>query len=83
MPRNIDPAVNELDNVYLYNVDDLQGIADDNMRARREDLARCDAPIAENVARFQEWLRRLPPSAPKPCERSGPAGPASTPIASH
>jgi glutamyl-tRNA reductase len=83
MPRNIDPAVNELDNVYLYNVDDLQGIADDNMRARREDLARCDALIAENVARFQEWLRRLPPSAPKPCERSGPAGPASTPIASH
>jgi glutamyl-tRNA reductase len=83
MPRNIDPAVNELDNVYLYNVDDLQGIADDNMRARREDLARCDALIAENVARFQEWLRRLPPAAAKPREQNGSTGPASTPIISH
>ena len=61
VPRNIDPAVNELDNVYLYNVDDLQSIAETNMAARRDDLARCDALIAANVLKFEEWLRRLPP----------------------
>lgn len=83
MPRNIDPAVNELDNVYLYNVDDLQGIADENMRARQEDLSRCDELIAANVAKFQEWLRRLPPGPARDRQHSGPAGSPSTPIASH
>ena len=90
MPRNIDPAVNELDNVYLYNVDDLQGIADSNMRTRQEDLTRCEEMIAANVTRFQEWLRRLPPAAAKPQPQGDatgrtklPPGSPSTPIASH
>lgn len=83
VPRNIDPVVNQLDNVYLYNVDDLQSIADDNMRARREDLTRCDQLIAANVAKFQEWLRRLPPGGSKPNAQGGPADSSSTPIVSH
>jgi glutamyl-tRNA reductase len=61
VPRDIEPAVNDLDNVYLYNIDDLQGIADENMRARQEELAKCDAMVAANVAKFREWLARLPP----------------------
>ena len=41
--------MNILENVYLYNVDDLQGIADDYLKLRREEIARCDEIIAEKV----------------------------------
>jgi glutamyl-tRNA reductase len=50
VPRDIDPAVNALDNVYLYNVDDLQSIADDYLKLRKEEVARCEKIIAEKVA---------------------------------
>jgi len=50
VPRDIDPAVNALDNVYLYNVDDLQGIANDYLNLRKEEVARCEKIIAEKVA---------------------------------
>ncbi len=50
VPRDIDPAVNELDNVYLYNVDDLQGIAAEYLNLRKEEVARCEKIIAEKVA---------------------------------
>jgi glutamyl-tRNA reductase len=50
VPRDIDPAVNELDNVYLYNVDDLQSIADDYLNLRKEEVVRCEKIITEKVA---------------------------------
>jgi glutamyl-tRNA reductase len=50
VPRDIDPAVSNLDNVYLYNVDDLQSIANDYLNLRREEVARCEKIIAEKVA---------------------------------
>ena len=50
VPRDIDPAVSALDNVYLYNVDDLQGIANDYLNLRKEEVARCETIIAEKVA---------------------------------
>jgi len=50
VPRDIDPAVNELDNVYLYNVDDLQSIASDYLKLRHEEVAHCEKIIAEKVA---------------------------------
>jgi glutamyl-tRNA reductase len=49
VPRDIDPEVNFLENVYLYNVDDLQGIADDYLKLRREEIVRCEVIIAEKV----------------------------------
>ena len=49
VPRDIDPAVNKLDNVYLYNVDDLQSIADDYLQQRKEEIAQCEAIIEERV----------------------------------
>jgi len=54
VPRDIDPAVNAIDNVYLYNVDDLQSIADDYVKLRREEVARCEKIIAEKVAALLE-----------------------------
>lgn len=49
VPRDIDPAVNQLEDVYLYNVDDLQGIADDSLRQRKREVARCEEIIREKV----------------------------------
>src|SRR5208282_3699629 len=49
VPRDIDPAVNFLENVYLYNIDDLQSIAADYLKQRKEEIVRCEAIIAEKV----------------------------------
>ena len=49
VPRDIDPAVNFLENVYLYNIDDLQAIADDYLKQRKEEIARCEQIITEKV----------------------------------
>ena len=57
VPRDIDPAVNALDNVYLYNVDDLQSIAADYLKLRQEEVARCEKIIADKVAALLEANR--------------------------
>jgi glutamyl-tRNA reductase len=49
VPRDIDPEVNFLENVYLYNVDDLQAIANDYLRQRQDELARCGSIISEKA----------------------------------
>jgi glutamyl-tRNA reductase len=49
VPRDIDPDVNFLENVYLYNIDDLQAIAEDTLQQRREEMARCEAIIREKA----------------------------------
>jgi glutamyl-tRNA reductase len=49
VPRDIAPEVNFLENVYLYNIDDLQSIADDYLKLRKEEIARCEEIIAEKV----------------------------------
>ena len=50
VPRDIEPEVNFLDSVYLYNVDDLQAIANDYLNQRREEVARCELIIRERAA---------------------------------
>ncbi|MEO7299903.1 MAG: glutamyl-tRNA reductase [Verrucomicrobiota bacterium] len=52
VPRDIEPEVNFLENVYLYNIDDLQAIADDYLKQRREEIARCELIISEKVKRL-------------------------------
>ena len=54
VPRDFDPEVNFLENVYLYNIDDLQAIADDYLKQRKEEIARCEAIIAEKVKTLLE-----------------------------
>jgi glutamyl-tRNA reductase len=49
VPRDIEPEVNFLDNVYLYNIDDLQAIADDYLKQRKDEIALCEQIIREKV----------------------------------
>jgi glutamyl-tRNA reductase len=49
VPRDIEPEVNFLENVYLYNIDDLQAIADDSLKQRQEEVAQCEQIIREKA----------------------------------
>ena len=60
VPRDIDPDVNFMDNVYLYNIDDLQTIAADYLRQRKEEVARCEAIIREKSSGLFGPERRPP-----------------------
>ncbi|HSU60687.1 MAG TPA: glutamyl-tRNA reductase [Bryobacteraceae bacterium] len=57
VPRNIDPAVNGLDHAFLYDIDDLQRLADRNLRARREVAQHAESIVAEEVTRLEAKLR--------------------------
>jgi len=59
VPRNIDPKINDLDNVYLYNIDDLQGIVDANMFERKKEAEKAERIIEEEIEPFFQWLSSL------------------------
>ncbi len=52
VPRDVEPEVNALDNVYAYDVDDIQKVLAENSALRAEAAARAEAFVAEDVARF-------------------------------
>jgi len=56
VPRNFEPAVNELEGLYLYSVDDLSAVVEQNRKARQQDVAKGMEIILENVADFTEWF---------------------------
>jgi glutamyl-tRNA reductase len=58
VPRNVDPAVNDIEGVYLYDIDSLQSVADQALAQRREQTAAAEAIIAEHVKNFEETLTR-------------------------
>ena len=63
VPRNADPALDQLDDVYLYDLDDLAAIADRNAAQRSRDVAKAEAIIEEQQQRFDGWfvaLRAVP-----------------------
>ena len=59
VPRDIDPDVNGLDNVYLYDIDDLREVVEENLAGRREEAAKAEAILDEEVALFSRWLESL------------------------
>ncbi len=59
VPRDIDPDVNRIDNVYLYNIDDLQGIVEINRAERIKEAARAEHIISAEALKFDAWLRTL------------------------
>lgn len=59
VPRNVDPAVSPLDNVFLYTLDSLKTIVDQNLARRRREIPRVEAIVDEELERFFRWTRAL------------------------
>jgi glutamyl-tRNA reductase len=59
VPRDVDPAVGELDDVYLYNIDDLQEVVEKSLAGRQAEAARVEELVEEDLRKFQVWLRGL------------------------
>ncbi len=59
VPRNIDPAVNQLENVYLYDMDDLQKVLAANLEVRRKELKKAVMIVKEEVSSYFDWLNSL------------------------
>jgi len=59
VPRDIDPDINQLENAYLYDIDDLQDVIDINVNQRKKEAIRAERIIDEAVVRFEEWLQNL------------------------
>lgn len=59
VPRNVEPGVEEIDGVHLYNIDSLQTIANDNLKSRISEKALAEEYINENVEDFYRWHGEL------------------------
>jgi glutamyl-tRNA reductase len=59
VPRDIEPAVNDIDNAYLYNVDDLQAVIDTNIRERRKEADKAEGIVDQEVGTFLKWIASL------------------------
>lgn len=59
IPRNIDPHIQDIDNVFLYNLDDLQTTAASNAQAREKDMPKAEHIIQEHVQQFVQWQKSL------------------------
>ena len=57
--RNFDPGINELDNAYLYNIDDLTVVAEENLQGRSHEAAKAEAIVVEEVQGFCRWIGSL------------------------
>jgi len=58
VPRDFDPALNELEGVFLHDMDSLQAMAQRGMNARGREVARCEALIEEQVREFLAWAQQ-------------------------
>ena len=56
VPRDIDPAVNELSGIYCYDIDDLQGVVEHNREERKEESNRAEAIILEEQEKVMQWF---------------------------
>ena len=61
VPRDVEPEVNELEGVYLYDIDSLQQIAEQALARRRTEMAACEQMIHAHVEEFGAWLAREEP----------------------
>jgi glutamyl-tRNA reductase len=59
VPRCVDPAVNQLDGVYLYDIDDLETVVVDNQGARTREAVKAEAIVETEVDAFWRWLGSL------------------------
>jgi len=59
VPRDVDPKINEIDNVYVYDIDDLQGIVESNKEERKKEVQKAEEIVIQGVKAFNQWLNSL------------------------
>jgi len=59
VPRDLDPRINDLDNVYLYNIDDLKEVVAVNTQRRVAEAAQAERLVAGEALKFMDWLETL------------------------
>ncbi len=59
VPRDIDPKINRLTNTYVYDIDDLKGVIDENIKDRNREAVKGERIIDENVIQFRHWYNNL------------------------
>jgi len=59
VPRDVESAVNELENVYVYDIDDLKGVIELNMAQRQQEAIKAERIVQEEVVKFEKWLKTL------------------------
>ena len=59
VPRDVEPEVNDLENVYAYDIDDLKGIIQVNRGQREEEAIKAERIVEEEVIKFEQWLKTL------------------------
>ncbi|UCG37779.1 MAG: glutamyl-tRNA reductase [bacterium] len=57
VPRDIETAVNEVENVYAYDIDDLEGVVQTNIKTRAKEAAKAEEIVGSEVRQFTEWMR--------------------------
>jgi len=59
VPRDLDPRINDLDNVYLYNIDDLKMVVEENRERRQEAAIQAERLVTAETLKFMDWLKTL------------------------
>ncbi len=59
VPRDLDPKLNDLDNVYLYDVDDLSNVVEMNKSERESEACTAERIVAEDTLKFLQWLDNM------------------------
>ncbi len=59
VPRNVDPQINDIDNIYLYDIDDLQGVVGTNIQERGKEAEKAERIVDEEVKAFLKWQASL------------------------
>ena len=59
VPRDLDPAISELDGCYLYDIDDLEAVVAETLAGRRREAGRAEAMVAEEADCFRDWQASL------------------------
>lgn len=59
IPRDVEPSVNDLDGVYLFNIDDLHVVVEENLGERRQEALRAETIVADEVIKFLDWTKTL------------------------
>lgn len=59
VPRDVDPEISQMENIFLYDIDDLEGIVDSNLEQRKKEAEKIEGMIKVELAEYQQWYKTL------------------------